>query len=81
MTNLTRIAVVPERCSGCLRCALACSFHESAPPTFNVSRSRIQVSPDRDGGFEIAFSEDCVLCGRCIDHCEFGVLTWDGGTS
>lgn len=69
------ILIAPEQCSGCLRCALACSFLKSPERKFNLSQSRITVLPDWEQGvYEITLSEECDGCGICVDYCEFGVL-------
>ena len=70
------ISIAPDNCSGCLRCALACSFFTSPKREFNLSQSKITVVPDWEQGlFHIALSEECTGCGICIDYCEFGVLS------
>ena len=76
MTHIHWISTKPETCSGCLCCALACSFFTSTERAFNPSQSKIRIVPDPDDGrFEIEFTEDCTLCGICADYCEFGVLS------
>lgn len=70
------ISISPKDCSGCLRCALACSFFTSAERAFNLSKSKIMVVPDWDQGqFEITLSDECTGCGICIQYCQFGVLS------
>ncbi len=65
------IEVFPERCTGCLRCALACShLHTGA---FNPSRARISILPPVDGR-SVSFAPDCAGCGICADECLFGTL-------
>ncbi len=61
----------PERCTGCLRCELACSdlYHR----IFNPSLARIQV--DVSGlDCSIRFTEECNNCGICVDHCFYDAL-------
>lgn len=75
MSHPKGISAIPEACSGCLRCALACSFFTSHKREFSLTSSKIQVIPSADSsGFEIVFTEDCNKCGICIHHCEFGAL-------
>ncbi|MGD2125019.1 MAG: hypothetical protein PVG99_02995 [Desulfobacteraceae bacterium] len=65
------IQVMPERCTGCLRCLLACSdFYTKA---FNPSQARIRVLVS---GTEcsIRFTEECNECGVCVDQCLFNAL-------
>jgi Fe-S-cluster-containing dehydrogenase component len=65
------IQVFTERCSGCLRCQLACSDLFSR--IFNPSLSRIRV--DFSGAdCSIHLKEDCDGCGVCVDHCFFGAV-------
>ncbi len=70
------ISIAAENCSGCLRCALACSFFTSPERAFNPSKSSIQVIPGlEDGQFEVVLTEGCTHCGICVDYCEFDVLS------
>ena len=65
------IEVIPEHCTGCLRCQLACS--EQYTKTFNPSAARIQVvlkGPD----CEISFTPECAGCGICVDQCFYDAL-------
>ena len=72
----TEISIAPDHCSGCLRCALACSFFTSPERAFNLSQSKIMVVPSwEQGRFEITLSEECNYCGVCVRYCEFGVLS------
>jgi carbon-monoxide dehydrogenase iron sulfur subunit len=74
-----KILTAPDRCTGCLRCALACSFFVSPERTFNPSKSRIMVVPTWDQKqFEIVLTEECTNCGICVKYCEFGALSWHG---
>ena len=76
MARKGEISIAVEYCSGCLRCALACSFLTSGQRVFNLSQSRIQVTPRAEiGQFEVKLTEDCTDCGICVDYCEFGVLS------
>lgn len=75
MSQPMEITGDPQACSGCLRCALACSFFGSPERTFNLSKSRIKVVPAwNQEHFEIAFTEECIGCGTCVKYCEFGAL-------
>ena len=65
-----------SECSGCLRCALACSFFRSGERQFNPALSRIHVLPGPEQGcFTVMLDDDCDGCGICVDYCAFGVLT------
>jgi Fe-S-cluster-containing dehydrogenase component len=65
------IEIMPERCTGCLRCQLACS--ELYTKAFNPLRARLQVVME---GLHctISFSDECSRCGVCADHCLYGAL-------
>lgn len=66
-----RIKTVPGNCTGCLRCALACSeLHTGA---FNPSAARIRIVMN-DAECAITFSETCTSCGVCADSCLYGAL-------
>jgi len=59
------------KCSGCLRCQLACS--DAYTKSFNPSAARIHV--DFVGvDLAIRFTDDCVGCGLCADNCFYGAL-------
>ena len=76
MARTSEISIAAERCSGCMRCALACSFFTSRERVFNLSKSKIVVVPGwEQGQFEIALSEECTRCGICIPYCEFDALS------
>lgn len=65
------IRTVPENCSGCLRCQLACS--DLYAKRFTLSQSRIHVDLDR-ARCRIRFTPECKKCGICADHCLYGAL-------
>jgi ferredoxin len=65
------IEITAERCTGCLRCQLACSDLFSR--AFNPSRSRIQVIFS-DVDCSIQFTQECNSCGVCADHCFYDVI-------
>ncbi len=62
---------IQERCSGCLRCQLACSL--AYAKCFQPAAARIRVDP-RGAEYRVVFTEDCVKCGLCADDCLFGAL-------
>lgn len=67
-----RIEVVPEKCSGCLRCQLACSMLYTK--SFNPSSARILIML-HGIKCEIHFTHECIDCGVCADHCFYDALT------
>jgi Fe-S-cluster-containing dehydrogenase component len=66
-----QIRIDEEKCTGCLRCALACSdlYSEAFNPA--VSRIRIVVSAD---DWSIGFTDECNDCAACVDHCFYDAL-------
>ena len=66
-----QIQISLERCTGCLRCALACS--DLFTGRFNPLLSRVQVVVS-DADWSIEFNEDCNECGICVDHCFYGAM-------
>ncbi len=65
------IHISTERCTGCLRCELACS--DLYWKSFNPSLARIQVLI-ADGDCSIVLREDCNGCGLCADHCFYDAV-------
>lgn len=65
------IQIHPEKCTGCLRCQLACSDVHTR--TFNPSEAKIIVV---FSGVDcsISFLPDCDACGMCADHCFYDAL-------
>jgi Fe-S-cluster-containing hydrogenase component 2 len=66
-----RIVVTEKKCTGCLRCQLACS--ESHTKAFNPSAAHIQVRFS-DTECAIGLAAECRACGVCADHCFYGAL-------
>ncbi|MEE8442985.1 MAG: 4Fe-4S dicluster domain-containing protein [Dehalococcoidia bacterium] len=72
-SSTEKIASVPELCSGCLMCQLACSFAWAR--AYNPSKSRILVEEmDDTNPFSIVFTEECNDCGLCVRYCVYGAL-------
>jgi len=70
-----KISVFAEKCSGCLLCALVCSFYRGEQDDFKLSQSRIQIR--RVTGklmFTVDFQESCDGCGLCVDYCLNGAI-------
>jgi ferredoxin len=66
-----KLALDPERCTGCLCCALACSLRHTG--RFNPERAFIRVTgiPEHPA---IEFDEGCTECLRCAAYCPYGAL-------
>jgi TPP-dependent indolepyruvate ferredoxin oxidoreductase alpha subunit len=65
------IQVIPQNCTGCLQCQLACS--ELYTRRFTLHEARLQVV-FTNTGCTIRFSDDCTCCGVCTDHCLYEAL-------
>ena len=65
------IQVSTERCTGCLRCELACS--DLFTKAFNPSEARMRVVV-LGADCSIGFTEECNACGVCVDHCFYDAL-------
>ena len=65
------IQIATERCTGCLRCQLACS--DLYTKAFNHSQARIRVLVS-GMDYSICFTDECTECGVCVDHCLFNAL-------
>ncbi len=65
------IRVSTGRCTGCLRCQLACS--DFCTKAFNPSAARILVVIS-GADCSILFTEECNKCGVCVDQCFHGAL-------
>ena len=65
------IHITTEKCTGCLRCELACS--DLYMKSFNPSLARIHVVVS-GADCSIDFTDECVACGVCADHCFYGAL-------
>src|SRR2546428_631639 len=70
-TNVLRIH--PEKCTGCLRCELACSYMQTG--TFHPAKSVIRVSPFE--GHTSYAPYTCTQCaeGWCMTACPVGAIT------
>jgi len=65
------IQTATEKCTGCMRCQLACS--ELYTKSFNPTAARIQVVMS-GVDCSISFADDCKECGVCADNCFYGAL-------
>ena len=59
-------------CTGCLRCALACS--EKNTGRFNPFAAHISIEIN-DIENSISFDEGCTFCGVCVEQCLYGALS------
>jgi Fe-S-cluster-containing dehydrogenase component len=65
------IQITRESCTGCLRCALACS--DLYARRFEPSLSRIKVVSS-DSDCTVHLTDECNGCGVCADHCFYEAL-------
>lgn len=70
------LIVVPNRCTGCHRCELSCSFVHFK--TMSPVRSAIHVIRIDHAPIDTAIF--CVHCGLCMDVCPTGALSRDNKT-
>src|SRR3990172_10557252 len=67
------LKIVPEKCTGCLRCELACSYVQTG--AFQPAKSVIRVSPYE--GHTSYAPYTCTQCaeGWCMTACPVGAIT------
>lgn len=75
-----KLWIDPAKCTGCLRCELACSFHHSRHISFQPERSSLRVNRSNvDRSIRIAFGDSCDGCAGerfalCVRACVFNAL-------
>ena len=67
------LRVIPEQCTGCMRCELACSYEQSG--TFQPAKAVIRVAPLEAHTSYAPFT--CVQCaeGWCMTACPVDAIT------
>ena len=67
------LRISPEKCTGCMRCEMACSYAQTG--TFQPSRSVIKVAPQE--GHTSYAPYTCVQCaeGWCMTACPVAAIT------
>jgi len=70
--NSREIIAHPEKCSGCMICALICSWTFTG--AFNPFESRILINYPGDVQRSIVFTRECNNCGVCVEYCNFDAL-------
>jgi len=91
MGNMLSIKIVPEKCRGCRRCQVACSWHDPGP--LNPRLAGIQILKLDEGGCDYpVINMECLerFCGKihprnkngrepaCVSACLFGALQMSG---
>jgi Fe-S-cluster-containing dehydrogenase component len=85
--NAISISIIPEKCRGCRRCQLACSFHDPGPLNPRLAGIQILRLDDESGEYPV-INMECLerFCGKtdprntagrkpaCVAACLFGAL-------
>ena len=75
MADSERIVIKAENCSGCLLCALACSFFTTPERAFSPAHAKIAVRPGAaESWFTVQLLPACDGCGVCVQYCAFDAL-------
>ena len=68
-----KIQTIPEMCSGCRMCQLACTMAWTR--SYNPAQSRILIDDvDATKPVNITFTDECDDCGICVRYCFYGAL-------
>ena len=72
------IEVIPDNCTGCRLCEMACSFHHEQE--CSSTKSRIKILKEREWAFD--FPLFCIQCveAPCIESCPMEALHRDEAT-
>ena len=78
MVNGKALMILPEVCTGCRLCELACSARHDR--IFNPSKSRVKVIKRDDASLDVPMV--CLQCSKpvCVDVCTTGALHRDQRT-
>jgi len=72
MKKKAEITVDTKKCTGCLVCALHCSYTKQG--LFNPMKAYIRISTCLDEPNKVFFTNDCDSCGICAHFCPYGCL-------
>jgi Fe-S-cluster-containing dehydrogenase component len=68
-----KIQTIPEICSGCRICQLACS--SAWARSYNPAQARILIDDtEATKPVSITFTDECNDCGICVKYCFYGAL-------
>ena len=72
------LQILPEKCTGCMQCELACSWVQTG--TFQPSQSLIRVNVFDEQASYAPFA--CVQCDEawCMNTCPTNAIAMDAGT-
>ena len=75
---LKALHIVPEKCTGCLQCEMACSFENEG--VFNITKSRIKVFDFHHEGRKVPYT--CTQCAEawCMQACPVEAIKIDAAT-
>ena len=72
MGSKFKIDINSTKCTGCLTCALHCSFARLG--CFNPMKAYIRISTFFDKPNLITFTDECDNCGICARNCPYDAL-------
>ena len=75
---LKSLQIEPEKCTGCLQCEMACSYH--AEGVFNPSISRIKIFSFHEEGRFVPYT--CTQCNEawCMHACPVDAIVYNADT-
>jgi len=65
-----KIVFHPEKCIVCLLCQIFCSLRYTG--AVNPLKARTRVYREDDVNVKVVFTEECTMCGLCVDVCPTG---------
>jgi len=68
-----RMETLPDNCTGCTLCQLACSFVKFG--VFNPARAYIAITRvGTQHRWHAEFTEGCDVCGYCAPFCKYDAI-------
>lgn len=65
-----KMSFYPEKCSGCMLCAMVCSLRYEGVVNPLNAKTKIQKKENRTE--RITLTNECTLCGHCVNACCYG---------
>lgn len=73
MTHRYQMSALPQRCTGCLLCQLACTQVKTA--TYGLSQALVAVTRiGFEERYDVRFGPDCDACGFCVNYCAYDAI-------